>query len=304
MVGALGFDGVDINMGCPAKNVANRGCGAALIRNPPLAKEIIRAVKRGVADWANGMRVEDLGMKPRMAMKVQRMNAARGETLPEAPRRLLPVSVKTRIGYDSIVIEDWVQHLLEEEPVAISIHGRTLKQMYTGQADWDAIARAAEIIRKTPTLVLGNGDITQAEEAVLRLRQTGVHGVLIGRGAMGNPWLFREKEKIRRAALGAPWEGGAALPSLEERFQVTLEHARLFNEWMLPKRFPAMRKHFAWYCRGMPKAAELRAKMFQTKNAQDVEAIIHEYLSAKGAVDPRFDFAAPSRIAEAAEHPL
>jgi tRNA-dihydrouridine synthase B len=156
---ALGFDGIDVNMGCPAKNVASRGCGAALIRNPELAKEILRAVKRGIADWADGISIDRLGMKPRMPIRVRRMNLERIGAEEVGERRKIPLSVKTRIGYDKIVVEDWVKHLLEEEPVAITLHGRTLKQMYTGEADWEAIGRAAEVIHQTPTLVLGNGDL-------------------------------------------------------------------------------------------------------------------------------------------------
>ncbi len=275
----LGFDGIDINMGCPAKNVAARGCGAALIRNPPLAKQIIREVKRGVDDWVDGRSVEDLGLKPRMPLKVRRMNRERVGNERVEERRPLPVSVKTRIGYDSVVIEDWVRHLLEEEPVAISIHGRTLKQMYTGSADWEAIARAAEVIHQTETLVLGNGDLNSLEEVVEKFRMSRVDGVLLGRGAMGNPWIFREKERVKELlAMGS----GADFPNnyvgLTERFEVLLEHSRYFEKLKGTDRFAAMRKHFAWYCKGIPRAAELRGKMFQTKSAREVEDVVKDYL--------------------------
>ncbi len=333
----LGFDGIDINMGCPAKKVSRRGCGAALIRNPSLAREIIRQVKRGVLDWANGISVEDLGLKPRMAQKVRRMNedrmgrgtASSFANLPSpaiagyakagasadrcrAPtgRKNIPISIKTRIGYDSVVIEDWVKHLLEEAPVAISIHGRTLKQMYSGSADWEAIARAAEIIHQTPTLVLGNGDLASLEDMAHKIKQSGVDGVLIGRGALGNPWIFCKKEQVKNAvqvnsvvrgpssALRAPspqrGEGNFALSppgrgegerglragtgiTLEERFRILLEHSRYFETVKGFKRFSAMRKHFGWYCKGIPRAAELRGKMFQTKSSEEVHEILKSY---------------------------
>jgi len=279
----LGFDGIDVNMGCPAKTVASRGCGAALIRNPALAKQILRAVKRGVNDWLDGRSAEDLGLKPRMAMKVRRMNLARMGQERVEQRRPLPVSVKTRIGYDSIVVEDWVRHLLEEEPVVISLHGRTLKQMYTGAADWEAIGRAAEVIHQTPTLCLGNGDLQTLTEAATKIRASGVDGVLIGRAAMGNPWLFRGKEAMKRF-----FHGTSSAPileaevSLEERFAVMVEHARLFEEIRGLKRFAAMRKHFASYCKGMPGAAELRNRMFQTKNPAEVAAALADYLANFG----------------------
>jgi len=274
----LGFDGVDVNMGCPAKNVASRGCGAALIRTPEVAKEILRAVKRGLSDWRNGRSAEDLGLKPRMAMKIRRMNLTRDGKEAVIERRPLPLSVKTRLGYDSIVVEDWVKHLLEEEPALISLHGRTLKQMYQGSADWDAIARAAEVIHETDTLVLGNGDLQSLQEVAARVKATGVDGVLIGRAAMGNPWIFRGKEILKEAL---DKHSGYFLPEpgvdLEERFAVMVEHARAFETIKGGHRFSAMRKHFASYCRGMPRAAELRNRMFQTKGSEDVEAVVREY---------------------------
>src|SRR6266487_1498639 len=147
----LGFDGLDINMGCPSKNVSARGCGAALIRNPPLALEIIRAVHVGVADWAAGRRIESIGLRLKVVDRVLALTSGRDGSRPRKP---VPVSVKTRLGYDAVVIEDWVSVLLEEKLDAISIHGRTLTQMYRGRADWGAIARAAKLIRETATLVL------------------------------------------------------------------------------------------------------------------------------------------------------
>jgi tRNA-dihydrouridine synthase len=275
----LGFDGVDVNMGCPARKVAARGCGAGLILNPPLAKEILRAVKSGVRDWVNGQSIEDLGLKPRMIQRIRGMNLKRQGSEGIETRRPIPVSVKTRIGYDSIVIEDWAKHLLEEEPVAISIHGRTLKQMYAGSADWEAIARAAEIIHQTPTLVLGNGDLNGAADIVSRVRASGVDGVLLGRGSLGNPWIFSQKDKIKSAiAAGESWERGETGIDAATRFDVLLEHARYFEAVKGPARFAAMRKHFGWYCKGMPRASELRNRMCRTKSSQEVEAIVADYL--------------------------
>ncbi len=276
---ALGFDGIDVNMGCPAKNVASRGCGAALIRNPDLAKEILRAVKRGIADWAEGISIDRLGLKPRMPIRVRRMNVDRIGSEEVAERRPVPLSVKTRIGYDKIVVEDWVKHLLEEEPVAITLHGRTLKQMYTGEADWEAIGRAAEVIHQTPTLVLGNGDLTSLAMAAEKIRLSGVDGVLIGRGAMGNPWIFSNKHELKDYLEAKRADPPLDLvPDLETRFEVMLEHSRLFEAVKGHARFAAMRKHFAFYCKGMPRAAELRNRMFQTKDSGQVEKNISEYL--------------------------
>ena len=274
----LGFDGVDVNMGCPAKNVASRGCGAALIRNPPLAKEILRQVKQGVRDWVNGRSAEDLDLKPRMALRVRQMNRVRCGEERVSERRPIPISVKTRIGYDSIVVEDWVRHLLEAEPAVISLHGRTLKQMYTGSADWEAIARAAELIHQTSTLVLGNGDLQSLTEAVAKIRSSGVDGVLIGRGAMGNPWIFQGKETVKELLAGRllPLPPASEV-DMSTRFEVLLEHSRQFEQMKGVNRFSAMRKHFAWYCKGIPGAAELRGRMFQTSHCEEVQAELEAY---------------------------
>jgi nifR3 family TIM-barrel protein len=282
---ALGFDGIDINMGCPAKKVASRGCGAGLIRQPALAKKIILAVKKGVEDWVDGLSPEELKFRPRMVLRMQAMNAERAGTPDWAPRRSIPVSVKTRIGYDRDVIEDWVQYLLEVEPSVISIHGRTLKQMYTGLADWDAIARAAEIIHRTQTLVLGNGDITTLDDMVEKIRSSGVDGVLLGRGALGNPWIFTKKDTVKAflsekqdaIALESKTSIGPEGAPLGRRFEVLLEHAQYFEKVKGTRRFPGMRKHFGWYCKGMPQAAHLRDRMCRTSNSQEVAEVLAEY---------------------------
>ena len=275
---ALGFDGIDINMGCPAKKVASRGCGAGLIRNPTLAKKIIRAVKQGVEDWVDGKSPEELKFRPRMVLRMQAMNEDRIGRPDWAPRLAIPVSVKTRIGYDHDVIEDWVQHLLETEPAVISIHGRTLKQMYTGKADWEAIARAAEIIHQTSALVLGNGDITTLKHLVEKIRSSGVDGALLGRGALGNPWIFAKKQEVKTLlAEKKDFHHTESRTPTAERFEVLLEHAKYFEKVKGLHRFPGMRKHFGWYCKGMPQAAQLRDRMCRTSNSQEVAEVLADY---------------------------
>jgi tRNA-dihydrouridine synthase len=296
MVCELGFDGVDINMGCPSKCVTGKGGGAALIREPLLAQEIVRAVKRGVEDWANGQTLEGIGLASERIARIRQMNAAR-----HAPtaRRLLPVSVKTRLGYDSIVIEDWVKVLLEVEPVAISLHGRTLRQMYTGSANWDAIGRAAAIVRQTPTLILGNGDIHTVEDARRRILETGVHGVLIGRASMGNPWLFRDLRAMR-ATLAAPHLGAsgtgalhdgtlapAARPTSQERLRTALYHARLFARLLPGHRWVELRKHLSWYCRDFFDAVSLRRQLVQTNSLTEVEDLIGDNLNHETSQEER-----------------
>jgi len=194
----LGFDGLDINMGCPSKNVASSGSGAGLIRTPDLAGEIIRATRQGVLDWANGQTLRGSGLKAARVELIASMNARQKRVAP--PRRVIPVSVKTRLGYDCVIVERWISRLLDERPVVISLHGRTLEQMYRGAADWNAIAHAVQLARGTGTLVFGNGDVQTMQDVVTRVRNTGVHGVLIGRGALGTPWFFRTKELARAQA--------------------------------------------------------------------------------------------------------
>ncbi len=151
----LGFDGIDINMGCPDRSVEKQGAGAALIKNPYLAQKIIYETMRGAGT--------------------------------------LPVSVKTRIGYTQNTLHEWLKYLLETECAAITIHARTRKEMSAVPARWDTIREAVEIRDtfckgKEKTLVLGNGDVTTIAEAHARAQETGVDGIMIGRGIFGNPW--------------------------------------------------------------------------------------------------------------------
>ena len=269
---ALGFDGVDINMGCPSKSVSGRGCGAALIKNPPLARAIIRAVQAGVRDWASGHAIDTVGLPRSVAAQVQQLTSI---AAPPAlnHRQAPPISVKTRLGYDSVVIEDWVATLLEEQPEVIAIHGRTLAQMYRGQADWDAIRRAATLVRETSTLVLGNGDLATMPEVVRRVRETQVHGVLIGRAALGNPWIFRAKAWARQQLSMLTAAAPPPEVSVRERCQVAVEHAGYFEGLNDGVPFQAMRKHLGWYCRGFPGAADMRAQLFTTTTSGDVARV-------------------------------
>lgn len=160
LIQELGFDGIDINMGCPSKDIEKSCSGAALIKNPELAAEIIAATKAGAGD--------------------------------------LPVSVKTRIGYRTNEIETWLRTLLAARPAAITIHARTRNEMSKVPAHWDVVKRAVEIAKEVypdaseRPLILGNGDVQNLAEARQRVAETGCDGVMIGRGIFGNPWLFNE----------------------------------------------------------------------------------------------------------------
>ena len=154
---ALGFDGLDINMGCPDRKIEKQGAGAALMKNPPLARELIAAAKAGVAGR-------------------------------------LPVSVKTRLGYARDELETWLPELLAEKLAAITIHARTRAEMSRAPAHWDAIMRAVAIRDdlKSKTLIIGNGDAPNLEIAKIRAEETGADGIMLGRAIFGNPWLFVE----------------------------------------------------------------------------------------------------------------
>jgi tRNA-dihydrouridine synthase len=225
-----------------------------------------------VRDWASGQAIDTIGLRSSVVEHMQQLTSIAAPP-PWEHRRVLPVSVKTRLGYDSVVVEDWVSTLLEERPAAITIHGRTLEQMYRGRADWDAIRRAAKLVRETSSLVLGNGDVATMSEAVQRVRETQVHGVLIGRGALGNPWIFRAKAWARQQFATPTAEAPSLDVAVCERCQVALEHARYFEGLNDGVPFQAMRKHLGWYCRGFPGAAEMRAQLFTTTSSGDVAQV-------------------------------
>jgi tRNA-dihydrouridine synthase len=270
----LGFDGIDINMGCPAKNIAGQGSGAGLILDPPLAKKIIKETKRGAKDWADGLKLSDIGLPgPVMeyvnsVRKRARKGAARGglahraRTKSGLTRKILPVSVKTRLGYEKDTVVEWVKHLLEEKPAAITIHGRTFRHGYSGDADWDAIAKAAAVIRKAGAIAIGNGDVKSMADARERAERYEVDGVLIGRAALGNPWIFAEKT-----------------PSVQQKFKVATEHAKKYSMVFGRGYFSPMKKHLAWYCRGFPGAAAVRQSLMTAESFEEVEGILKDALA-------------------------
>jgi len=249
----LGFDGIDINMGCPAKKVSNRGGGAALINNPTLASEIIEAVKSGVRDYSNGRTIEDIKMK-------QKMKTAILEQVIKHPTKdivQIPVSVKTRIGVDKIITEDWISHLLGHDLSAITIHGRTLNQMYSGKASWEEIGKASNLIKQTKTKVVGNGDVLNRKDGEEKCEKYNLDGVLIGRASFGNPWVFNNKS-----------------PEIEDRINLALYHCKKFEELYGLDHFYVMRKHLAWYIKGISGAKEVRKKLMLSNSPSEVREII------------------------------
>ncbi|MCK9578204.1 tRNA-dihydrouridine synthase [bacterium] len=218
----LGFDGIDINMGCPDRAIENKGAGAALIKDIELAKQIIRATKE--------------------------------ETK-------IPVSVKTRLGYNENEINQWIVPLLQENIAALTIHLRTRNQMYRGSAEWGTIEKIVKLrdLYSPKTIIIGNGDVKSLEQAYQLAKENGIDGIMVGRASVGNPWFCSNKT-----------------PSIPERLTAIIEHAELFNE---PERFNAMKKHFHAYAKGFNGAKELRDKLMETKNNSEVKELINEFLS-------------------------
>lgn len=250
----LGFDGVDINMGCPANKVARRNSGAGLIRVPDQAKKIIRIVKKAVQDWSEGITLEEADIRPKNINALKTMKPRAGA------RKKIPVSVKTRTGIDAIIAEDWVKILLEEEPAVIAMHGRTLKQMYSGEANWEVLGKVAKIVKKTKTLFLGNGDIKTLDDAKQKIETYGTDGVLIGRATCGNPWFFKNHE-----------------PTPQERAKVAVEHCRYYEKVVGGTAFYSLRSHLGWYIKGFDGAKDLRIRLMLSNSTAEVEQIFNDF---------------------------
>lgn len=265
----LGFDGIDINMGCPAKSVDSSGAGAALIKTPKLAKEIIKETMAGVKDYQNGMRAKDCeDISSGITSEVEKRHAQLPQEYKE--QREIPVSVKTRIGYNEPVVDTWIPTLLEMEPAAIALHGRTLKQQYSGNSNWEEVKKAAKYCKQAGVPILGNGDVLTREQASEYIEKYDVDGILIGRGSFGNPFAFsNESDKEKNKAF-----------ENKEIFKIALEHCKLFEQSYSydPKyHFMPMRKHLGWYVKGIDGAREARIKLFQVNSPEDVEAIFKEH---------------------------
>src|SRR3989344_4168461 len=232
---SLGFDGIDINMGCPDKSVVAQGAGSGLIRTPALARKIIQAAHLGIA--SAGVNI--------------------------------PVSVKTRVGFNKEEIDAWIPELLEEDISALTIHLRTVKEMSLVPANWDYIKKIKELIKKSgkDILLIGNGDIQSIKDGEEKALKYGCDGVMIGRGVFGNAWFFTGREN--------------ADISIEERLNALIEHTQLFEkELSKPKHksFAVMKKHFKAYVNDFNGAKELRIKLMETENATEVRKIVNDFL--------------------------
>jgi tRNA-dihydrouridine synthase len=285
LIKELGFDGVDINMGCPDRAIEKQGAGSALIKNSKLAEEIIEAAKRGASD-------------------------SKG-------RQIIPVSLKTRLGYNKIDF-DWIKAVFEAKPDAVTFHLRTRKEMSEAKAHYEIISEIVKIFESSNIPLIINGDIESVKQGKELAKKYNIDGVMIGRGAFGKPWFFQlGRAKSDLAPTSQSFEGHGTRdttshrlagedvrnatssepevvfrtspPDLKIKLQIMLEHSRLF--WDLfdstqknkelfnghTKNFAVMRKHFKAYVSGFKGATALRVKLMQANNPDEVKAIIDDF---------------------------
>ena len=235
-----GFDWIDVNMGCPAPKITGNGEGSALLREPELAARIVSAMVRACP---------------------------------------LPVTVKMRIGWDGehLCAVDFARRMEDAGAAALTVHGRTRQQQYSGAADWTQIRRVKEAVRIP---VVGNGDVADAA-SYLRMRQeTGCDECAVGRAAEGNPWIF---EEIACALDGRPY----APPTPRERVETALRHAALLAQVKGEKAAPLeMRKHLAWYMQGTRGASRLRVAIQRVSSLEEMRDLLLGYLNGLEGEEP------------------
>ena len=233
LIEELGFDGLDINMGCPDRKVEKQCAGAGHMKDIKLAIEIIESARKGASH--------------------------------------IPISVKTRIGYNKVEIDTWIKALLEQKLPAITVHLRTRKEMSDVPAHWELMPEIIKLRNEISpeTIILGNGDRNSMEEAKEKIEETGCDGVMIGRGIFGNPWFFTGK---------VPSDF-----SIKERLEVMLEHAKKFDTTLGDmKSFAIMKKHFKAYVSGWEGAKELRIKLMESTDLKSIEKIVKDYIKKIG----------------------
>lgn len=222
---------VSINFGCPVPKVVKHNGGSALLKEPATVEAVTRAVVGAVS---------------------------------------LPVVPKIRLGWDeaSVNAEEIARRVEQAGASALVVHGRTRSQGYGGRADWDAIARVKRAVRIP---VIGNGDLFTPQDIALQLKESGVDGVMLGRGAMGNPWLFRRALELLE---GRPDPGP---PSAPERVAALARHTGMAHERRGRTALAEMRKHAMWYLKGLPEAAERRRELNATLDFGEIAAILESY---------------------------
>jgi len=225
--------------GCPEKSIQKQKAGASLMKDYKLAVKIIKAAKAGIKRACKELKILEI-----------------------------PLSVKTRLGYNSDQLEEWLRILLKEKLAVITVHARTKKEMSKVPAKWNRIKDAVEIRNKlkSETLIFGNGDVKSLEDAKVKVKETGCDGVMIGRGIFGNPWFFNR-------ALG----GGERI-DFKNKLEVLIEHTKLFEKYLSHKSFSIMKKHYKAYIHGFDGAKEFREKLMEAKDANEVEKIVNYWI--------------------------
>ncbi|MFT8312774.1 MAG: tRNA dihydrouridine synthase DusB [Clostridium sp.] len=224
---------VDINMGCPAHKIVKNGDGSALMKNPKLAADIVREVKRA---------------------------------------SIKPVTVKFRKGFDSSNINavEFAKRIEDAGADAVTVHGRTREQMYEGKADWNIIA---EVKEQLSIPVIGNGDVFSAEGALEIKKQTQCDGIMVARGAMGNPWIFREINQALKGEI-------IIKTSVEEKIDLCIGHLKLAVDYYgEAKAVREMRKNIAWYLKGLKNSTDIKNKVNYESDAGKVMEILKNYKS-------------------------
>jgi nifR3 family TIM-barrel protein len=231
IISELGFDGIDLNMGCPDRKVEKQGAGSAMMKNPKVAREVIMAAKRGAPD--------------------------------------LPISVKTRIGYNKIDYQNWLTEVLAEKPVALTIHLRTRKEMSKVDAHWELAKEISEFVRSIDkeVVLIANGDIKSPKDGREKIKNTEFEGIMIGRGIFGNPWLFDSK-RVKEITT-------------KEKLKALNEHINIFNRLLKDhKNFSVMKKHFKAYVNGFDGAKEMRNKLMLCDTAKEARGEIKKILKS------------------------
>jgi nifR3 family TIM-barrel protein len=221
-----GFAGLDINMGCPVKKVIKQGACSALIKNPQLASDIIKAAKEGAGD--------------------------------------IPVSIKTRIGFNEIQTKEWIGFLLQQNIDALTIHGRTVKELSNYPTHWDEIGQAVELKNEISpeTIIIGNGDILSYQQGLAMAEQYKVDGIMIGRGVFHNPWIFNPDIEPN-------------VISTELKVKKLIEHIQLFQlTWGQEKNFAVMKKCFKMYLNNFAGASEIRSKLMNCNTVDECIEIL------------------------------
>lgn len=241
----LGFDGIDINMGCPDKSIEKQGAGAAHMKDWRRAQEVIRAAQEGAVD--------------------------------------IPVSVKTRIGYNKVEFMEWLPKILECNIPALTVHLRTRKEMSLVDAHWELMPEVVKLVRDMTgelkdggTIILGNGDVKSVTKGKKRAQESGCNGVMIGRGLFGTPYFFNTD-------LADQMQTSQTSPeTVEKKLRIMVEHTKLYEEKLGDiKSFAIMKKHFKAYVNGFDGAKELRVELMECNSADEVEKVVNGWLEGQ-----------------------